>query len=374
MPLRIEAVGTARARRRFVELARRFRGGSPHYVPSLTGEVTRLLDPAKNPALRRARQRLWIASDERGPRGRIAATYDARHAESLGEEAGWFGFFDADSAATAAALLDTARAWLAEQGARTVLGPGDPDTNHECGCLLEGHDELPYLMMPHHPPQYGEWIAAAGFAKAKDLLAFETDSERMAPALARMDALADRAIARGGFRLVQLTKKHFDRQIRDAHTVYQEAWQANWGFLPMELDEFLFEAAGMKMLLDPRLAWLAYREERPVGVVVALPDANQALHAVGGRLFPTGILRLPFLLRRIDRVRTMMLGVAQDCRGQGLDLALVQRMTRGSYDAGYFRSEMSWVLEDNEPMLRLAERFGGRCSRRYRVYRAPASS
>ena len=139
----------------------------------------------------------------------------------------------------------------------------------------------------------------------------------------------------------------------------------------MELEEFLFEANGMKMLLDPRIAWLAWKDERPVGVIIALPDANLALHAVNGRLLPFGILRLPFLLKRIRPIRTVMLGVVSDCRNRGLDLALVQRLVAAGLEAGYHTSEMSWVLEDNEVMLKLARNYGGELTRRYRLYRCP---
>jgi len=370
MSSRIEVVETRRGRRAFVELARRFRGGSRYYVPQLTGEVLRLLDPDKNPIFRHAEQRLWIARDAAGAAtGRIAASYDPRHAESLGESAGWFGFFDAADAATAAELIATARDWLTALGAASMLGPADPDTNHECGCLIEGFDDLPYLMMPHHPREYGGWIEAAGLSKAKDLLAFETDAERMRAPQEQLTRIADQVLKRGDFRLEPITKRGFDRQIRAAHEVYQSAWRDNWGFLPMDLEEFQFETAGMKMLLDPSIAWLAWKDDRPAGVAIALPDANQALHRVNGRLLPFGIFRLPFLLKRIKRIRTVMLGVVSDFRHRGLDLALVQRLVSHGLEAGYDRSEMSWILEDNEVMLKLARHYGGELTRRYRLYR-----
>ncbi|RMH04591.1 MAG: hypothetical protein D6702_02755 [Planctomycetota bacterium] len=366
----LEVVTGRRQRRRFVDLARRFRGGSACYVPPLTGEIARLLDPDRNPALRRARRRLWIARGPDGePRGRIGAYWDPRHAEALGEPCGWFGFFDADGPETTAALLAAARDWLREQGARALLGPADPDTNHECGCLIEGADEIPYLMMPHHPPEYAGWLEGAGLAKARDLLAFETVAERMREPLARLDRVADKALARGGYRLEPIRRRGFRAAMKAAHEVYNSAWRDNWGFLPLDFDEFWFEARGMKPLLDPRLAWLAWRGREPVGVIVALPDANLALKEIDSRLLPTGILRLPFLLRRIRRIRTVMLGVKAEHRHRGLDLALVQRLVRCGLEAGYTASEMSWVLEDNEVMVSLARRYGGRLSRRYRLYR-----
>jgi len=370
MILAAEPVSGRRARRRFVELARRFRGRSPVWVPPLTGEVLRLLDPGRNPALRHARQRLWIARDERGgSRGRIAATWDPRHAANLGEAAGWFGFFDADGPETTRFLLDTAWAWLAEQGAESMLGPADPDTNHECGCLLEGYEEMPYLMMPHHPPEYAAWLEGAGLRKARDLLAYEVH-DRDFP-FARLERVVRRLEQRSGVRLQRVTRRHLPEVLDLALEVYNQAWRDNWGFLPMTREEFAFEAKAMLPLLDPDLALVATCDGRPAAFALGLPDANVALHAVHGRLWPTGFLRLPFLLRRVRRLRILTLGVVHEFRHRGLETVLVYRLSEASHRKGYHTAEMSWVLEDNEAMKRLAATFGGRLSRRYRIYRGP---
>ncbi|MBC8327678.1 MAG: hypothetical protein H8E31_02925 [Planctomycetes bacterium] len=225
-------------------------------------------------------------------------------------------------------------------------------------------------MRPHTPPESGGWIEAAGLAKAKDLLAFEPVAERMREPQEQLTRIADRVIARGDFRLEPITHKDFHGQMRAAHAVYQSAWQDNWGFLPMDLEEFLFEVDGMKRLLDPSIAWLAWKGDQPAGVAIALPDANLALKAVNGRLLPFGIFRLPFLLKRITRIRTVLLGVVSEYRHRGLDLALVQRLVSHGLAAGYDRSEMSWILEDNQVMLKLARHYGGQVTRRYRIYRA----
>lgn len=370
MEARLRVVEGRRARRRFVELARRFRGGHPMYVAPVTGEIAKILDPKRNPAFRWARQRLWVLEDPAGrPLGRVAATFDPRHEENLGERAGWFGFFDAESPEAAQRLLDTAWQWLADQGAATMLGPADPDTNHECGCLLEGFDELPFLMMPHHPPEYGAWIEAAGLEKAKDLLAFETDATKMP--LERMRPIVQRSLERGGFRTEPITKRRLGTLIEVAREVYNTAWKENWGFLPMSAEEFAFEAEGLKFLLMRELAIVAWKDDRPAGFVLGLPDVNVALKKIDSRLFPFGILRLPFLLPRVGRSRTVALGVMPEFRGQGLDGVLVYELTQGAVRRKVHHSEMSWVLEDNEAMTRLARTFNGRQSRRYRIYRRP---
>lgn len=365
------AVERPRERQRFVALARRFRGASPQYVPPLASEVARLLDPQRNPALLRARQALWIARDERGePRGRVGALYDPRHAESLGERAGWFGFFDAADAATARDLLDRAWDWARSQGAETMLGPADPDTNHECGCLVEGRDELPYMMMPHHPPEYAAWIEAAGLRRAKDLLAFETTietfpEERLRPVVARI-------VSRGGFALHAVTKHNVPRMLELAREVYNEAWRGNWGFLPLSREEFHFEARGFRPLLERDFCWVATRGGAPAGFILSVRDVNPVIQAIGGRLLPFGILRFPFLYRKVSRMRVLALGIVPEFRNRGLETALIHASASAAMRRGITACEMSWVLEDNSAMTRLADALGGRVSRRYRIYRRSA--
>ena len=367
MDLRI--VDSRADRRRFVELPRRFRA-APAYVPPITGEILKLLDPKRNPALHHARQRLWLARDDGGRLvGRIAATYDPRHAESLDEEAGWFGFFDAADTDTAAALIDAAWSWIQEQGAASMLGPADPDTNHECGCLVEGFDHIPYLMMPHNPPHYGGWIEAAGLEKAKDLLAYEAHGPAVRETLKRMEPVVARILERSGIRIESIDKKRLPELLEAVREVYNSAWRDNWGFLPMSAEEFAFEAAGLKMLLRPCMAKVALQGDRPLGFILAVPDANLALHKIGSRLFPFGVLRLPFLLRKVRRVRTIALGVVPEQRRRGLEAALVHHMCRDSLAVGFDCAELSWVLEDNQPMIGLAESLGARVRTRYRLYR-----
>ncbi len=368
--IHLHIVDSAADRRRFVALARTFRGSSNVWCPQLDSEVLGLLHPTKNPLWQRACSQLWIARDERGrPVGRVSASWDPRHAESLGEAASWFGFFDADGPATTRLLLDAAWTWSREQGAQTMLGPADPDTNHECGCLIEGFDKLPYLMMPHNPPSYGEWLEGAGLEKAKDLLAFESGSEVFPPILDRLRPIVDRILERTGLRIVPITKQDFAHQLELIHRVYQGAWRDNWGFLPTTLEEFRFEAEAMKFLLDSRIAFLALRGEEPVGVLLGMPDANQALRPIQAKLFPFGLFRLPFLLRKINRCRTVLLGVLPKFRQRGIDVALVYHMAKGCVEAGYQHAELSWVLEDNVAMTRLADAYGGKVRTRYRIYR-----
>ena len=366
--MEIHPVEDRRGRRRFVELARRFRGGHPLYVPPLTGEILRLLDPARNPALRVARLGLWTATDPDGrPRGRIAALFDPRHAESLGEPAGWFGFFDADGPEATRALVDQACSWLARQGAGAALGPADPDTNHECGCLMEGHDQLPYLMMPHHPPEYGTWLEAAGLEKGKDLLAYETSVTRFP--FDRIEPVARRALERAGVELLHIRRRDLPRFLDAARQIYNEAWARNWGFLPMTAEEFAFEAEGLKLLVDPDYTMLAQHRGRPAGFLLGVVDPNPALHRIQSRLFPFGVLRLPFLLRRVKRMRVMALGVLPAFRRRGIELALVHHLARRAAARGIETAEMSWVLEDNREMNSLAHRVGGTVTRRYRIFR-----
>jgi len=338
----------------------------------LTGEILKILDPVRNPAFRFAQQALWIARDPAGKAlGRIAATWDPRHEESLGEKAGWFGFFDAADAETTRFLVGIAWSWLEEQGARTMLGPADPDTNHPCGCLIEGHEELPYLLMPHNPPEYGPWLEAAGLHKACDLLAYESGPERSAKALKRMSAVQRRVLQRGGITLQPGSKKDFCAFVDAAHEVYNEAWKENWGFLPMTIEEFRYLGRELKILVDPGMSFVARHRGEPVGFLLTLPDPNPALKAVNSRLLPFGFLKLPFLMKKVDRFRVVALGVKKAFHNRGIESAMIFQAVEYAFSNGFEKGEMSWTLEDNEPMLKIIRLFRGRLSRRYRLFRYP---
>ncbi|MBI3846482.1 MAG: GNAT family N-acetyltransferase [Planctomycetes bacterium] len=241
----------------------------------------------------------------------------------------------------------------------------------ECGVLVQGFDSPPVVMMPYNPAHYPALIEACGYCKERDLIAYEfITNQAMRPAIVRISETIE---ASGAFRVREIETKRFQREVETVRRIYNSAWDDNWGFVPLEDDEFRWRAASLKSILDPRLA--CFVEARgddswnAVGFVLAIPDVNEILIHLRGRLTPLAIARLVFGLRRVKTARVIMLGVVREYRKRGLESLLLREVHQRAARAGIRRGELSWVLEDNHATNRTIVKAGGRAYKVYSIYR-----
>jgi GNAT superfamily N-acetyltransferase len=367
--VRVEQIHRSAERRRFVEFARALYRNDPAFVPPLTGVVLHQLDEGKNPFFEHAEQALFLAREGDRVRGRIAAIVDRDLQERHGRAVGLFGFLEAeDDPAVFAALLEAATSWLRERGAQELLGPIQHSTNYEAGLLIEGFGVRPALMMTYNPPYYAPRLEALGLAKAMDLLAFRIVDAGVTEE--RFRRIAARARERAGVTLRTLDLAHFERELEGIRRVYNEAWQENWGFVPLREPEFRAQAREMRRIVRPQLVVLAEKEGETVAFAMALPDINPALAAVNGRLWPFGWMRLPFLLKRVHGIRVVTLGVREGYRHSGIEASMILEIIDRGRALGFVEAELSWVLETNQAMIKTIEAVGGVLSKRYRLYGA----
>ncbi len=351
--------------RRFISFPYGLYRHDQYWVPPLRREVKRQL--TKHPFHRYADSRYFLAYKENRVAGRIAAIVNHRYNEFQGANAGFFGYFECiEDEGTARALLETAVQALKQRGVAEVLGPASPSSNGEFGLLIDGFDILPGLIMPYHKRYYRQFLEAAGFAKCKDLFAYQVHEDELNPKALR---LFERIAARqDNLRIRQYDPSRFNEEIETVLRLYNGAWERNWGFVPMTEEEFRSEAQLMRRIADPRVLLFAEVGGETVGFALSLPDINQAVRHAHGRLFPLGFLRILYHVRTIRKLRTLLLGVDSRFRDRGLDGLLVwETITRG-IKAGYNVSECSWVLEDNLKIRRPIEKIGGRITQTYRVY------
>jgi hypothetical protein len=364
--LALLAVNSAALRREFVDLPYRLYANTPVWVPPLRRDEHRRLDPAHNPFFEHGEMSLWLA--RRGSRtvGRIAAIEDRLHNETHREKVAWFGFLEAADQETTDLLLRTVEGWARARGCPVVRGPANPSLNESAGALIDAFYLDPYIMMPFNPPEYPAYIEAAGYVKAKDLLAWEIDLTRPIPD--RVQKIAARVSQRHGIVVRPLEPREFDRDLAQIQTIYRAAWEDNWGFVPPTDAEVRQLAADLKPVMDPELVLFAEINGRPVGCSVAIPDANQVLKKMNGRLLPFGLIH--FLRRRqiVNRARLLLLGVLPEYRRIGLYPLLVAESHRRGVARGYVHGELSWTLEDNDAINAGIEAAGGRRYKTYRVY------
>jgi hypothetical protein len=369
MPLRVEPVRTSRDLHRFVTLPWKLYADDPAWVPPLIGETKKIFDPEKNPFFRHGEMQAYLALRDETVVGRIAAIRNRNHEEFHGEATGFFGFFESvDDVEVARGLLETVKEYLRSRHLDTMLGPVNPTTNDECGVLVDGFEHPPAVMMTHSPPYYDGLLKRAGVEKAKDLLAFLMHDEGMPERLVRGAKIARK---RNPDVVVRpMDKKRFRAEVEIFRRIYNAAWERNWGFVPMTDPEIDHMADQLKQIVDPGLVRIAEKNGEPIGVALGLPDVNQALRHANGRLFPLGLLKILWHSRRIDLARFAVLGLLPEHRRSGVDVLLYHDLFAYGTSHGFHRGEFSWILEDNEAIVRPLRSMGAEVYKTYRLYRA----
>jgi hypothetical protein len=372
-PVTVRPVANNTDRKAFVDFAWDAYKDDPAWIPPLKDEVHGLLNPKKNPWFEHARAQLWLA--ERGGKvvGRISAQVDELVLEHMGAGTGQWGFFDALDAEAAAALIATAEDWLRAQGMTRALGPFSLSVWDEPGLEIEGFSEPPTAMMGHHKPEYAGWVEAAGYAKAKDLVTYEVDIVNWSnPLISRLIEAGER---NRKIHIRRVDKSRFDEEAQIILGLLNDAWSDNWGYVPLTPSEIAYAGKKLKPIIYEDLVRIAEYEGKPVAFMLTIPDMNEMIRDLDGRLFPFNFIKLLWRLRkpRTRRARVPLMGVAKPLQGSRLASQLAFMLiefTRRSIvkDYGVGVGEFGWILEDNKGMLSIAELPGAKVNHRYRIY------
>jgi len=369
----IEVIDLARVgdRRRFLDVADAVLAEDPNFISPLRLERMKFLDTARNPALAALEIQALIATRGGKLVGRITAHIDRAYDAYHGVKVGWFGFFDAiDDRAVAHALLDRAVRWVKARGATQIIGPCNFTTNHQVGLLVENFARPATVEMTYNASYYEQLVTSYGFAKAKDLLAYWIDvsaglkDEKMR----RFHAVSEKVKARSGLSIRGARLADFEQEVALLFRLYNDSWQKNWGFVPVEQAEFRQIARDLKQIVVGDLVLIV--EDRagvPVAFSVALPNVNEVMPK-NGRLFPFGWWRLLTGMKKVKTARLFVLGVTPGYRKRGVEAMLCIETALRANRLGYSSGEIGWTLEDNLLVNRAAEAFGGRLDRRYRLF------
>lgn len=379
--IQIQAVESKKDWDAFIGMVWDIYGDDPIWVPPLRIAVRDALDPKKNPFFEHARMLPLIAVERTNGRervvGRVVAVVDDNHNHYHQEQAAFFGFFECiDRQDVADALFEKVTSWAKAQGMTLLRGPINLSTNHECGLLVEGFENPPSVMMTYNPRYYEALLANLGFTKAKDLFAWELESK--SDFSERLVKHANRLKEQGQVTFRSVDMKRFDQEVELILEIYNDAWEKNWGFVPMNPAEFRHMAKDMKAVVDPSLLLIAEVKGKPVGFSLTLPDVYQAQAKVrDGKLLPFGLAKLlwnlkgPGKKKTIDRLRILTLGVKRAYREAGIGPLLYMEYLRIARETGIRCGEASWILEDNVPMNRAIENMKGKRTKVYRIYDRP---
>lgn len=356
----------------FLRVAHEVYRGDPAWVPPLELELRDRLNPAKNPFFQHASGVLFTAWRDGRPVGRISAQIDREHLRIYDDDVGFFGFFDTvDDEEVARTLAGRAERWLRERGMKRMRGPLSLSINEETGLLVDGFAHPPFPMMGHSRPYQAGLAEAAGLHKIKDLYAWRYQSGHIPR---RAERAWEHAHSLPEVRIRSVDKSDMARELDTIMGIYNDAWSANWGFVPLTEAEVEKVGKDLKLIIDEDLAFIAEVNGRPAAMCICIPNVNAAIYDLGGKLSPAGVMKLVWRLkvRPPDSARVMLLGLRSDFRGTkrygGLATAMYVEIAKRGPKKGYYWGELSWTLEDNRAINMGIRAMGGEVYKTYRLF------
>jgi len=364
--IEIAAVTTRAEQRAFWELPYELYAGDPHWVAPLRAMERRRWIPRHNPSLRARRVRRFLAHRNGRALGRIASVVDPGFAERWGRDTGFFGFFECvNDAHAAGALFSAAEYDLRSAGVRHILGPINLTTNDEVGLLVDGFDSPPMILSPYNAPFYASLLEAAGYTPRTDYHAYAwTPASNLARVVTRLRRVADR----DGVTIRPADPRRWSDESRLLFELYNASFADLWGFVPVTWHEFRAQAQDFRRFYRPELALFAERDGRPIGFGLSLPDINEALAPLHGRLWPLGWLRLARGAQRIRNARFILLGVLPEHRARGVAVVIAAAMADAARRAGVAYAELSLIQADNRKIQTVVAACGGTRVKTFRLY------
>jgi hypothetical protein len=371
----VRPMSTKAEKKAFIELAYRLNLSDPNWIPELKDEMRGLITPGKNPWFEHAEAEFFLAwrPGRSEPVGRISAQVDTLVQEHMGVGLGQWGMLEAEDEATAHALLAAAEAWLRAKGMTRSMGPFSLGIWDQPGLLIKGHDHPPMVMMGHNKAAYEAWVERAGYHGIKDLLTYDLPVDKPFPPLVNRIVAAGEKNTR--IRVRRIDKKRFDEEATLILNILNEAWSDNWGFIPLTDSEIAFAGKKLKPIVLEDMILIAEYDGEPVAFMMALPDINDFIKDLKGELFPFGVIKLLWRLKKMRPKggRVPLMGVLRKLHATRLASQLAFMMIEyirraGASHYGITRAEVGWVLDNNGPMISIADAIDSKNNRIYRIY------
>lgn len=357
----------------FFDVTRRVYVDDPNYVQPLTLERQDHLNAKKNPALGQMEVAYWVVLRGLTPVGRISCQINQAHLAHHQDQTAQFGFFEAiDDTDVIELLVSTAEIWARERGMSRLQGPFTLSINDESGLLVSGFDTPPNMMMPHGRPYYDIRLGQLGYAKAKDLLAY--DFEVNAPWPPEAQRLVDRTGRMRGVSFRSLDMKNYQAEINAICDVFNDAWSENWNFIPFGEAEAAYLAKSIHPIINKDCFAIGELDGEAVAMAVTLPNLNEAIRDLDGRLMPLGWAKLFWRLKvsGVKSWRMPLMGLRRrlqgTLKGAALTLGVIDRIKHYHQSQGVERGELSWILEDNAAVKSVIDAVGGQAYKTYRIY------
>jgi hypothetical protein len=352
----------------FIDFPHDLYKNDPMYVPELFIAQRDLL--TTHPFHKHSSLQCFLLYDGDRLTGRIAAILNNSHNAFNGTNDGFFGFFDViNDQESAELLLSTAEKWLREKGVATIIGPVNFSTNESSGLLIKGFNYPPVVMMPYNAPYYADLLEKAGLAKKVDLIAWRWEGDAYDDRSVKLLDKLEERLKRSEITIRKINMKKFKEEAAKLREVYNGAWDKNMGFVPLNDEEYDYQAKDLKMILDPDFCYLAEKNGQIVGFGAAIPDINQIQQRIPrGRLLPTGIFKLLFGIKKVTGIRILLLGVIEGYRKLGIEACIYGNIIKTYKLKGFKYAEASWTLEHNDLVNNAIIAIKGDPYKTYRIY------
>ena len=368
--LQVVRVDSSRLHRAFCDFPWKLYRNDPHWVAPLRWLERRRWTPRHNSSLRNRWTERFVVTRNKRTAGRVAVIIDPEFNQRWVANSGFFGFFECENDPEAAMLLlKTAEQTLQARGIKRILGPINLTTHDEVGLLISGQESRPMVLSPYQLPYYESLLLANNYSARCEYHAYSWSTAQAADQRTQrfLSRYADSA-SHPGIVLRASTPSRWKTETVILHNLYNACFSDVWGFVPIALDEFLERAHSFKPFYRPELVVFAYKGDQPIGFALALPDINEALGQINGRLFPLGWLRLMFAIRRIQSARFILLGVLPEHRSTGIALRLAHQVALAAQRLGIQNAELSLINENNEQVQRIVRAFGGQRIKTCRLF------
>ncbi|QNK63814.1 GNAT family N-acetyltransferase [Pedobacter sp. PAMC26386] len=368
---KIIAVKSKKELKTFIDFPHELYQHDPNYVPELFIAQKDLL--TTHPFHKHSSLQTFLLYDGDKVTGRIAAILNNNHNIANQTNDGFFGFFDCiNDNESASLLIQEAEKWLKEKGVETIIGPVNFSTNESCGLLIQGFDSPPVVMMPYNASYYPALLEQTGLTKKVDLIAWRFNGDNYDDRSVKLLEKLQERLTRSNITIRKINMKKFQEEAESLREVYNKAWDKNMGFVPLNDEEYDYQAKDLKMILDPDFCLVAEQDGKIVGFGAAIPDINEILIKIKkGRLFPTGIFKLLMNKKKCSGIRILLLGVVEGYRKMGIEACLYGKIIEAYRAKGLKYAEASWTLEHNDLVNNAIRAIKGDPYKKYRIYEKP---
>jgi hypothetical protein len=367
----VNEVTNLKTAREFIDLPRRLYKNDPNWICPLDNDVESVFDPKRNVFFEQGDCKRWLLKDDAGKTiGRIAAFINYKKSHKHTVPTGGVGFFECINDQRAAYLLfDTGKEWLKSKGMQAMQGPINFGENDKFwGLLIDGF-KPPSLGMNYNPPYYRDFFESYGFEKEYDQ--FTNFLSATIPMPERFTKISDWVMRKPGYTWKHFDKKQFDKFAQDFSEIYNDAWSDFENFTPIQMGTIRESFRQMKAIMDEKIIWFGYYKDEPIAFVLCLPDVNQILKHVNGKLDLIGKLKFLWYKKttKIERLRIIIMGCKRKYQNHGIESALIRCLQNEVYPRkNILGAELAWVGDFNEKMLAIHEATGAIKDKVHRTY------